>query len=133
MAAGADRPAAVDRDLVIPISDISSTAQFYPVEIDGVRMEVLAVEAPDGTIRTAFNTCQSCYRSGKGYYIQEGDKLVCQNCTQRFSMNKVEASSGGCNPVPIFLKNKTVDAEKITISKEFLTQAKGIFARWKTR
>ncbi len=67
-------------DLIIQISDISKKATFYPVEVDGTKLEVIAVEAPDGSIRTAFNTCQVCYDSGKGYYKQEGDVLVCQNC-----------------------------------------------------
>ncbi|MDR3342041.1 MAG: DUF2318 domain-containing protein [Treponema sp.] len=121
----------VDKDLIIPINAISTTVQFYPVSIEGTRMEVLAVQAPDGTIRTAFNTCQVCYASGRGYYKQNGNVLVCQNCGNRFRMSQVEVVSGGCNPVPIFPENKTVDAEKIVISKEFLTRAKGIFARWK--
>lgn len=119
-------------DLVIPIVDITETAVFYPVVIDGVKLEVLAVKAPDGSIRTAFNTCQVCYDSGKGYYKQDGNKLVCQNCGNRFTMDKVEVQSGGCNPVPIFANNKTVDDENIIISGDFLTQARGIFANWKT-
>ena len=43
-------------------------------------MEIVAVKALDGSIRTAFNTCQVCYNSGRGYYQQEGNELVCQNC-----------------------------------------------------
>jgi uncharacterized membrane protein len=128
---GNSRSVVRDQDLVILVSDISPTAQFYPVEIEGTRIEVLAVKAPDGTIRTAFNTCQSCYASGRGYYIQKDDRLVCQNCGKRFRLSQVEISAGGCNPVPIFPKDKTVDAEKITISKAYLKQAKGIFARWR--
>ena len=120
-----------DQDLVIPVSGISATATFYPVEVDGTTLEVLAVRAPDGSIRTAFNTCQVCYSSGYGYYKQEGDRLVCQNCGNRFGMDQVEVASGGCNPVPIFPENKTVDAENITISRDFLAQAKVIFANWK--
>jgi len=122
---------AANGDLIIAISDISSTAKFYPVEIDGTKLEVIAVKAPDGTIRTAFNTCQVCYSSGRGYYKQEGNVLVCQNCGNRFGMDQVEVLSGGCNPVPIFPENKTVDATNITISKDFLAEAKGIFANWK--
>lgn len=118
-------------DLVIPIAYITEIATFYPVEVDGVKLEVLAVKAPDGSIRTAFNTCQVCYDSGKGYYKQDGNVLVCQNCGNRFTMDKVEMQSGGCNPVPIFADNKTVDNESITISADFLTEAKGIFANWK--
>jgi uncharacterized membrane protein len=57
--------------------------------------------------------------------------LVCQNCGNRFKMNRVEVQSGGCNPVPIFDENKTVDDNSITISKDYLTQAKTIFSNWK--
>jgi uncharacterized membrane protein len=121
-----------DADLVISVDDISATARFYPVETDGTMLEVIAVKAPDGTIRTAFNTCQVCYDSGRGYYKQDGDVLVCQNCGNRFRMDQVEVQSGGCNPVPIFAENKTVTDESITVSKDFLTEAKVIFENWKT-
>lgn len=124
--------AVADQDLVIPIGDISPTASYYPVDIDGTRLEVLAVQAPDGSLRTAFNTCQVCYDSGRGYYKQDGSALVCQNCGNRFGMDQVEVASGGCNPVPIFPENKTVSDTSITISAEYLSEAKAIFANWKT-
>ncbi len=119
-------------DLLIPISDVSDKATFYPVTIDGTKMEVMAVKAPDGSIRTAFNTCQVCYASGKDYYVQEGDVLVCQNCGNRFSMSDVQVTKGGCNPVPITDDVKTVDSTNITIPKDYLTQAKVIFQNWKS-
>ena len=125
-------PAIADRDLVIRIADVTENALFYPVDIDGMRMEVLAVKAPDGTIRTAFNTCQVCYNSGRGYFEQAGTVLICQNCGRRYRMNQVERQAGGCNPVPIFAANKTVSSSTITISREFLRQAKGIFASWRS-
>jgi len=121
----------IDGDIVIPISDITETAKFFTAEIDSIELEVLAVKAPDGTIRTAFNTCQVCYSSGRGYYVQEGDVLVCQNCGNRFSMDQVEITKGGCNPVPISEENKTVGDKTITISKDFLSQATEIFQNWK--
>jgi uncharacterized membrane protein len=124
--------AVVDADLIIPLSEISASARFYPVEIDGTKLEIIAVKAPDGSVRTAFNTCQVCYDSGKGYYKQVGDTLVCQNCGNRFRMDQVEAQAGGCNPVPIFAGNKTVTDNSITVSKEFLSEAKAIFANWKS-
>ena len=58
--------------LVIKTDDLSEDAAFYPIEVDGTEMEVIAVKTSDGTIRTAFNTCQICYDSGNGYYKQEG-------------------------------------------------------------
>ena len=120
-----------DQDLVIKTGDITETAKFYPIDIQGTRLEVLAVKAPDGTIRTAFNTCQVCYASGRGYYKQSGDVLICQNCGNRFSMNLVEIEAGGCNPWPIFDENKIVTDESITITYDFLKESRGIFLNWK--
>jgi uncharacterized membrane protein len=125
------KPVITDKDLVISIAEVTKNAIFYPVDIEGTRLEVLAVLAPDGTIRTAFNTCQVCYGSGRGFYKQQGTVLVCQNCGNRFRMSQVEVRSGGCNPVPIFAANKTVTDTTITVSKDFLKEAKEIFARWK--
>jgi len=125
------KPVIANQDLVIQIAEITENALFFPVDIDGVRMEVLAVKAPDGTIRTAFNTCQVCYASGRGYFVQTGTLLVCQNCGNRYRMSQVERQAGGCNPVPIFPANKTVSAKTITVSKEYLRQAKTIFQSWR--
>lgn len=118
-------------DLIINISDIKDTATFYSYNKSGLDLEVLAVKAPDGTIRTAFNTCQVCYSSGRGYYVQQGNKLVCQNCGNKFAMSDVEVSKGGCNPVPIFPEDKVVTDTTITISKQSLSEAKVIFENWK--
>lgn len=119
-------------DLVIPVAEISEKASFYPVEVDGVKMEVIAVMAEDGSIRTAFNTCQVCYDSDRGYYKQEGNTLECQNCGNRFPMSRVEVESGGCNPWPIFEEDKTVNEESITISYSFLQESEKIFSNWKS-
>ena len=73
------------------------------------------------------DTCQVCCDSGQGYYEQSGDILVCQNCGNRFTMDQVEVSIGGCNPVPIFPDNKKIDATNITISGAYLKQAIEIF------
>jgi uncharacterized membrane protein len=125
------KPVITDRDLVIQIADITENALFFPVVVDGMQMEVLAVRTPDGVIRTAFNTCQVCYNSGKGYFVQVDTVLICQNCSRRFRMNQVERQAGGCNPVPIFPADKTVTASTVTISKEYLQRAKTIFASWR--
>lgn len=117
--------------LVIPVSEVTETAAFYPIEVDGIQMEVLAVRDSKGTIRTAFNTCQVCYSSGRGYYVQQGNALVCQNCGNRFTVDQVEIQTGGCNPWPIFPENKTETEEAITISYDFLSEATRIFANWK--
>lgn len=136
LAAGgnSDSPAAEGTDVVINKSDVSETVKFYPVKIGNKNMEILAVKASDGTIRTAFNTCQVCNGSPRAYYKQEGDTLVCQNCGNRFSMDMVEQQRGGCNPIPILKEDKTDDGTNITISKDFIEQNKELFTdNWKTK
>ena len=118
--------------LVIDTADVTEDASFYTVEVDGTEMEVLAIRTADGEIRTAFNTCQVCYSSGQGYYVQEGDYLVCQNCGNRYSAEEVEIETGGCNPWPITDDDKTVTDDTIEISYDFLNESKAIFATWKS-
>jgi uncharacterized membrane protein len=120
-----------DADVVIAKTDITDKAQFIPVTVDGTKMEVIAVKAPDGTVRTAFNTCQVCYDSGQGYYIQDGDVLECQNCGNRFEMSLVEIESGGCNPVPIFDSYTTETEDEIVVPLEVLKEATPLFGNWK--
>ncbi len=117
--------------LTIPVSEVSETASFYPVTVDGTSMEVIAVKASDGTIRTAFNTCQICFNSGNGYYKQQEDALVCQNCGSWFSMDSVEIEVGGCNPWPILPEEKAVTDESVAIPYDSLKAATGIFGNWK--
>ncbi|SHH54232.1 Predicted membrane protein [Sporobacter termitidis DSM 10068] len=118
-------------DIKIAKSEITETATFIPYKSGNTLMELVAVKAPDGTIRTAFNTCQVCYNSGRGYYIQQGDELVCQNCGNRFKISQVEKEKNGCNPVPILDDGKTDDGQTITVSENYMTQNVALFARWK--
>ncbi|MDR1563448.1 MAG: DUF2318 domain-containing protein [Oscillospiraceae bacterium] len=117
--------------LSIPLAGLSEYASIFPVEVDGTTMEVIAVKASDGSLRTAFNTCQVCYGSGKGYYKQEGSKLVCQNCGNSFTMDQVGVVAGGCNPWPITAEERTATDDTLSISYDVLAAAKQIFANWK--
>ena len=118
-------------DLRINKNEVTAQAKFYTYQAGNTGMEVLAVKAQDGSIRTAFNTCQVCYSSGRGYYEQEGEELICQNCGNRFNINDVEVIRGGCNPVPIFEENKSEDGTDIVIAESFLEQNKDLFNNWK--
>lgn len=119
-----------DDNLAIPLADVTEDATFYSYDNDGLNMEVIAIKASDGTIRTAFNTCQVCFGSGRAYYKQEGDKLVCQNCGNQFTADDVELIRGGCNPVPISADEKDVTDSEILISKAYLDNNKEIFENW---
>lgn len=127
----ADDIKAAGGDITIVKSDVTEEAAFHPYKAGEISMEVIAVRASDGTVRTALNTCQVCYNSDRGYYKQDGDVLVCQNCGNRFTVDQVEVVKGGCNPVPIVYEEKTDDGETITISAEVLSEYAPLFTRWK--
>lgn len=128
---GTDATGVASGDLIILKSEVSETAKFYPYKAGRTNMEVLAVKASDGTVRTAFNTCQVCFGSGRGYYKQQGDELICQNCGNRFKLDQIEKIRGGCNPVPIMKEEKTEDDESIIISQDFMEENKGLFGNWR--
>lgn len=109
-----------DGYLAIPIAHLSQTASFYKADLDGTEVELVALKDSKGNLRTAFNACQVCYSSGRGYYRQEGEYLVCQNCGNSFTIDQVGIASGGCNPWPILDSDRTVTDDEIQISYDVL-------------
>ena len=123
--------ASMDWGIMIKKKDITFRAKFYPYVVNGKNMEIFAVKATDGTIRTALNTCQVCYSSGRGYYKQENAIFICQNCGNQFRLDQIEKIKGGCNPIPILGKDKTDLGDSIGISKQYLVSVAYYFANWK--
>jgi uncharacterized membrane protein len=73
-------------------------AHFFKLEDGGKEIAFFAVKAADGSYKTAFDACDSCYRAKKGYE-QQGDKLNCKNCNQKFAIGRLGPNAtGGCNP-----------------------------------
>lgn len=118
-------------NIMINKADITKTAAFFPYTSNGTYMEIIAVRANDGTVRTALNTCQVCYNSGRGYYEQLGDKLICNNCGNQFTIDQIEVIKGGCNPVPILDDMKEETEDIIAILPETLVSYESLFANWK--
>ncbi len=123
--------AVIEGDLTITKADITDKAKFYSYLANDTYMEVIAVRASDGTVRTALNTCQVCNNSGRGYYVQKNDVLVCQNCGNQFTIDQVEKVRNGCNPVPLDQSIKTEDDAQVVINEEALLQYEPLFLVWK--
>jgi len=71
---------------------------FYKLADGSKEISFLAVRAVDGSYKTAFDACDACYKSKKGYE-QSGDKLYCKNCNQKFAIDRLGPhATGGCNP-----------------------------------
>ncbi|MBL7206136.1 MAG: DUF2318 domain-containing protein [Candidatus Aenigmarchaeota archaeon] len=84
----------------IPITEISETAKFYEYDSNGVTVRFFVVKANDGNIKTAFDACDVCYRSKKGYR-QDGEYMVCNNCGNKYPITGLGTENrnpGGCWP-----------------------------------
>lgn len=85
----------------IPVADVSDgQAHYYTYDADGAPVTFFVLKSSDGQIRAALNACDVCYKALKGYR-QEGDFMVCNNCNQQFSSDKINEIKGGCNPAPL--------------------------------
>ena len=104
---------AVNGVVTLPVSKLSDKARFFKFEDGGKEIVFFAVKAADGSIKTAFDACDSCYRSKKGYE-QQGDKMNCNNCNQKFAVNRLGPNAtGGCNPgyLPHQLKGAAISIQ----------------------
>jgi uncharacterized membrane protein len=90
-------------------------ARFYRFEGSSGSIDFFLVRSQDGVIRTAFDTCDVCYRERKGYR-QEGNDMVCNNCDQHFRTDLVNVVKGGCNPAP--LKREQVGATVVIAASD---------------
>ena len=115
-------------DIVIETDDITEIATFVNYEVDGVTIQFIVVRASDGTVRIAFNTCQSCTPSPNAYFVQEGNYFVCQNCQTKFLIDEIGLKKGGCNPAPV--EEKTESDGVITIPKDYADSMKDNFENW---
>ena len=87
-------------------------AKFYRFQGQSGPIDFFVVKSSDGVIRSAFDTCDVCYKALKGYR-QEGHEMVCNNCDQRFPTDKINVVKGGCNPAPL---NRQQVGETIVIA-----------------
>ena len=108
----------------IPLSALESgKAIFLEADLEGRRIHYFAVKSSDGVHRAAFDACDVCFRSNKGYR-QEGDLMVCNNCGQTFPSVKVNELKGGCNPAPLV---RAVDGDHLLIQKKDIAAGSGYF------
>lgn len=98
-------------------------ARFYRFEGRSGPVDFFVVRSSDGVIRTAFDTCDVCYRERKGYR-QEGNDMVCNNCDQHFRTDLVNVVKGGCNPAPL---NRRQLGATITIVANDIEAGSGYF------
>lgn len=96
----------------LPIATFDDGKARHYTYMDGDQpIELFILKSTDGVVRAAFNACDVCYASRKGYR-QEGDVMVCNNCGQRFPSSRINEVKGGCNPAPL---TRTVEGDELII------------------
>lgn len=98
-------------------------AHFYTYVHKGRPIEFFVLKSKDGIVRAAFNACDVCFQSKKGYH-QEGDEMVCNNCGNRFPSNRINEVRGGCNPSPL---GRAVEGDTLVILVEDIVKGLGYF------
>ncbi len=108
-------------------------AHFYNVAMpaspaggpDGKIIYFFVVKDKNGIYRAAANACAVCFKTYKGFR-QEGNEIVCNNCGNRYPVEKIATEKGGCNPGPIN-PNLEVKNGQIIIKQADINQVSGLF------
>jgi uncharacterized membrane protein len=110
-------------ELTFPVGDFQDgSPKYYSYKApSGTTIKFFVLKSSDGVIRAAFDACDVCYQSKKGYR-QEGDFMVCNNCGQRFTSVRINEVRGGCNPAPL---ERTIQGNQLVIATaDILTGAR---------
>jgi len=98
-------------------------ARHYVYKGQDVTIKYFILKSSDGIIRAAFDACDVCWPSGKGYY-QDSDVMVCRNCERRFDSVMVNVVQGGCNPAPL---KRSVEGDRLVIYIKDILEGKQYF------
>jgi hypothetical protein len=120
-------PAVENGQLAIDIGTLTEHPLYVNYDSNGTNIQMIAVNASDGSARLSLNTCQICNPSPKAYFKKRSGKLVCQNCGNVFKMDSVGGTAGGCNPMNI---QYTVADGKITVNTADLDSHAKQFSSW---
>jgi len=98
-------------------------AHYYTYMDSDRPIEFFVLKSSDGVIRAAFNACDVCFQSLRGY-SQDGEEMICNNCGLRFPADQINVVRGGCNPSPL---DRTLDGDTLVIQVEDLISGLGYF------
>jgi uncharacterized membrane protein len=118
-------PTASETQVTFPVSQFTDgMARHFQYSFDdGITVKYFVLKSSDGVIRAAFDACDVCWPAGKGYY-QDGDVMVCRNCSRKFASVLVNEVKGGCNPAPL---NRRVEGDTVVIDMADIMDGKQYF------
>lgn len=98
-------------------------ARHFQYQDQGLTIRYFILKSADGVIRAAFDACDVCWPSNKGY-VQEGDVMICRNCGQRFASVRINEVKGGCNPAPL---RRALENRKVILQVQDILEGKPYF------
>ena len=101
-----------------------SKARHYEYKDNNATIRYFILKSSDGVIRAAFDTCDVCWRAGRGYF-QSGDLMICKNCRRSFASVNINVLQGGCNPVPL---NRNIEEGNVVIRVKDILNGKQYFS-----
>jgi uncharacterized membrane protein len=110
----------------IPLSTfVDEEAHHYTFMHEGQPIEFFVLESQDGVVRAAFNACDVCYLSKKGY-TRHGNEVICNNCGRRFPADQINEVQGGCNPAPL---NRNIQNDSLLIQASDIVEGLRYFSQ----
>ncbi len=86
---------AQDGAVHVPLTEVADgKLHRYSLDVGGVPVRFILVQAAPGNVRTAFDACQICGPDG---YREEGPNVICQTCGSAINIPTI-GMGGGCNP-----------------------------------
>ena len=115
-------------DLRVLSSSLSKDLNYIDY---GADEEIIFWKDGSGVIRTAFDTCETCYPAGDAHFTLNRATLACSACgtTQPVSVLGT-ASWGGCQPISIIPEIRADTEGEVVIPAAVLAYAKQMFSRW---
>ena len=98
-------------------------AHYYTYMHNDQPIEFFVLKSEDGVVRVAFNACDVCYSSLKGY-SQDGQIMICNNCGSQFPADQINVVRGGCNPSPL---ERSVEDNYLVINEDDIIRGDSYF------
>lgn len=119
-------------ELTINAAALTAEPVFIDWAVEDIPMQLIARKDPEGQVRLAFNTCQSCNGSPWAWFEYLGDGLLeCQNCGQRMPVSLVgDREAAGCAPIPVPEYTENEDGT-VTVPEQVIAEAAHLFANWR--
>lgn len=92
----------------------------FAYRLDGTDLRLLAIKTGEDRYATALDACELCGPLG---YYQDGDRVICLNCTADIYVPTI-GRAGGCNPIPL---PSVSTADSILVDIEVLAEHVEVF------